>query len=353
MPKHALRALLVILAVAVGAFALAACGSDDDSSTGTAGTAGSDTTAAASGTPAQPESGTFRMGIEPWLGYGPWRIAESEGIFEDNGLDVEITNFETDDQINAAFAAGKLDGTNIATHTALRFAASGLPIKIVLLEDQSLEADAILAHSDVGSIQDLAGKSVAFEEGTTSDILLSYALAQNDMTKSDIKVVPLAAANAGAAFIAGKVDAAVTYEPYLTTALKEDPGAKLLYTAGEDPGLVSDVFVVSQDTLDQKPGQIAALVKSWGQAVDAYNADKPASQAIIEKSVGADPGDLKTAFKGVKFYSLAENRDELGGAFADQVLEDVKQSATDAGLLEGDVDAKSLIVASFVDEAAK
>lgn len=350
MPKHALRALLTVLALVVGAVALTACGSEDSSSTGTA---GSDTTASAAGTPGEPESGTFRMGIEPWLGYGPWRIAAADGIFEANGLDVEITNFDTDDQINAAFAAGKLDGTNIATHTALRFAASGLPIKIVLLEDQSLEADAILAHGDVGSVKDLAGKSVAFEEGTTSDILLSYALAENGMTKSDIKIVPMAAANAGAAFIAGKVDAAVTYEPYLTTALKQDPDAKLLYTAGEDPGLVSDVFVVSDETLEQKPGQIAALVKSWGEAVEAYEADPEAGQAIIEESVGASPGDLKTAFEGVKFYDLAENREELSGAFSDQVLEDVKQSATDAGLLEGDVDAKGLIVSSFVDEAAK
>lgn len=343
--SHALRAPLAVLAV-IASLALAACGSGGDSGSSSSGSSG------AANAAATPESGTFRMGIEPWLGYGPWRVAESKGIFKDNGLDVKITNFTTDDQINAAFASGKLDGTNIATHTALRFAASGLPIKIVLLEDQSLKADAILAGPGISSIKDLAGKKVAFEEGTTSDILLSYALKQNGMSKDDIKVVPLAAADAGAAFIAGKVDAAVTYEPYLTTALKQDKQAKLLYTAGEDPGLVSDVFVVSEDTMNDKPGQVAALVKSWGQAVDAYKSDTKASQALIEKSVGADVGSLKTAFDGVKFYSLAENKDQLTGNFTNKVVTDVQKAATDAGILDGQVDPKDIIVADFVDKAS-
>ena len=53
--------------------------------------------------------------------------------------------------------------------------AAGLPVKIVLLLDVSMQADAILAGKDVATIKDLKGKPVAFEEGTTSDILLSYA----------------------------------------------------------------------------------------------------------------------------------------------------------------------------------
>jgi NitT/TauT family transport system substrate-binding protein len=344
--SRVLRALLLVLATVIAAISLAACGSDSSSSS--TGSAGSDTTASA---PGRPESGTFRMGIEPWLGYGPWRIAEQDGTFRRNGLNVEITNFTTDDQINAAFAAGRLDGTNIATHTALRFAAAGLPIKIVLLEDVSTTADAILAGPDIRTIADLKGKKVAFEEGTTSDILLSYALRANGMSKSDIQVVPLPAADAGSAFIAGRVDAAVTYEPYLTTALQQDRQARLLYTAGEDPGLVSDVFVVSDDTLKSKPGQLAALVKSWGEAVGAYGADPRAGQLLIERSVGADPGSLATAFRGVKFFDLAENKSELDGAFRDKTIEDVKAAAKDAGLLDGDVNARDLIVASFVDGA--
>ncbi len=64
-------------------------------------------------------------------------------------------------------------------------------MKIVSLLDFSLKADAILAGSDIKSVADLKGKNIAFEEGTTSDILLNYALASNGMTIDDIVRVPM------------------------------------------------------------------------------------------------------------------------------------------------------------------
>ena len=119
--------------------------------------------------PAKPEAGSFKMGIEPWLGYGQWHVAAAKKLFAANGLnDVQLVNFSEDKDINAALAGGQLDGANIATHTALVMAAAGLPIKIVALLDVSMTADAVLAGPEVKSIADLKGKQVAFEEGTTS-----------------------------------------------------------------------------------------------------------------------------------------------------------------------------------------
>ncbi len=340
MNKQIIRVLALLAVVAISIFAVA-CGSSDSSESSSSDSAAIPTT---------PEPGQFRMGIEPWLGYGPWHVAQEQGIFKQNGLDdVKIINFTTDDQINSAFAAGKLDGSNIATHTALRFAAAGLPVKIILLEDQSLAADAILAGSEIKSIADLRGKKVAYEEGTTSDILLSYALAQNGMTKKDIVPVPTPAADAGTLFIAGKVPAAVTYEPYLSAALKEDKDAKLLYTAAENPGLVSDVFVVTDDTIKNKPGQLLALINSWGQAITYYNANKAAAQKTIGKAVGYDPG--AEAFAGVQFYTIAENKKVLNGSFKTATAQDVLKAATDAGLIKGSVNPADIIVAKFVDAA--
>ncbi len=80
----------------------------------------------AQGIPASPEPGDIKMGIEPWLGYGQWHIAAKKGLFKQAGLDgVEIVNFTTDADINAALAAGQLQCGNIATHTAMNFIAAG------------------------------------------------------------------------------------------------------------------------------------------------------------------------------------------------------------------------------------
>src|SRR4029453_16591470 len=114
--------------------------------------------------PSPPQSRAIRMGIEPWLGYGQWHIAAKKGLFKANGLEsVEIVNFTTDAEINAALAAGQLQCGNIATHTAMALAAAGLPIKIVTLLDVSLTADAVITDGSVNSVQELKGKKIAYE----------------------------------------------------------------------------------------------------------------------------------------------------------------------------------------------
>ena len=100
-------------------------------------------TAIAQAIPTTPEAGAIKMAIEPWLGYGQWHIAAKKGLFAAAGLaDVEVINFNTDADLNAALAAGQVQCGNIATHTAMAFAAAGLPIKIVALLDVSMTADA-------------------------------------------------------------------------------------------------------------------------------------------------------------------------------------------------------------------
>ena len=306
----------------------------------------------AEGIPTTPEAGDIKMGIEPWLGYGQWHIAAKKGLFKAAGLGgVEIVNFNTDADINAALAAGQLQCGNIATHTAMNFIAAGLPIKIVALLDVSKTADAMISDGSVTDIKGLKGKQVAYEEGTTSDILLNYALSQNGMTIADIERVPMPASDAGSALIGGKVPVAVTYEPYLTLAKQQNVKVKMIYSAGENPGLISDVFVVREEFLKDKPGQVLALLKAWDAALADYRKDTAGGRAIISEAVGAKPQELATAFEGVVYYSLAENKTELSGNFAKKVVPEVQAAARIAGILKKDVDLSAAIDARFVDAA--
>lgn len=297
------------------------------------------------------ETKTLRMGIEPWIGYGPWWVADAKGFDKEHGVDIEITNFSTDADINTAFAAGRIDAENLATHTGVRFLGSGVDLKFVLFEDVSRTADAILAGPDIQSVKDLAGKKVAFEEGTTSDILLRYALAQNGMSIDDVNVVPIPASDAGSAAIAGRVDAAVTYEPYLTAALKEGNGFHLVYSAGEQPGLISDLLAVNPEYASENGDAIVAALQAWGDAMDFYNSNTEEAQAIIAEKVGAKPEELKESFAGVDLYDLKTSQDFINSQWlplADQVIGILKSQADG---LEGDPDVKAATDDSFLKEA--
>ena len=282
----------------------------------------------ACGAPTKPT--IVRIGTQPWIGYGPWWIAKEKGIFEKYGLQVELVDFVEDKEVNAAFASGDMDAANLATHTALKLYASGLDLKLVLIEDASYQADAIIAPSAITSIADLKGKKVAYEEGTTSDLLINYALAQNGLSLADIEPVFMPASDAGATLIACQVDVAVTYEPYIAAALAENPDLKVLYSAAERPGLISDVLVINPK-LDSKTA--TALLQVWDEALAFYKSNPEEAKAIIAKAVGSSPEELQTAFDGVQFYTLAESKAELFGQ-PSALLKDVSEVAQSIGLFE-------------------
>lgn len=293
---------------------------------------------------------TFTIGTQPWLGYGPWYIAQDQGFDQDHDISVDLVNFSTDDQVTAALASGKMDAANVATHTALKLMSAGVEISIVLVQDVSTTADAIAA-TGLSEVSELKGKKVAYEEGTTSDILLQAALAKNDMTIEDITKVPLPASDAGGALLAGRTQVAVTYEPYLSEALNADKGVELLYTAAEDPGIISDVLVVRNEVIEKSPETVQAAVDAWMDSIDYYNSDQEDAQEIISAGVGAERADLISAFEGVEFYDLAANKEQLTGAFADEVINNVADAAINAGIFAEAPPMDGAIDPTFVEAA--
>lgn len=287
-----------------------------------------------------------RIGTQPWIGYGPWWIAKEKGMFEKYGLEAELVDFIEDKEVNAAFASGEMEAANLATHTAIKLFSVGVDLKLVLLEDVSTSADAILAGDDITSIADLKGKQVAYEEGTTSDLLLNYALSQNGMTLADIIPVPMPASDAGTALLTGNVPAAVTYEPYISEVLKQNSSLKALYKADERPGLISDVLVLNAKWASENPEAAKSLMKVWDDALAYYNSEPAAAQEIIANAVGSSAADLQTAFAGVKFYSLAENQAALKGDFSTTIT-DVAEVSKGIGLFETTPD-----LTKFVDDTS-
>jgi len=275
-------------------------------------------------TPAATPAAEFpvlKIGTQPWIGYGPWWIALEKGFFEKHGIKAELVDFVTDQDLNAALAAGQFDGANIATHTSVYLINAGVPLKLVLLEDASFEADAIIAGPGIDTIADLKGKKVAFEEGTTSDLLLSFALMENGMTKDDIEVVPMPAADAGAAAVAGRVDAAVTYEPYISAALSKGKDYRIIYSAAVKPGLIGDYLAFPENVLQEKGDQVRAMLLAWQDAMEFLTTNPDEGQRIIADAVGSDLEEFKLAWQGVKLYDLEENRQMFQGEAQDTYAE--------------------------------
>lgn len=266
--------------------------------------------------PAQGQSNPqVKLGVQPWLGYGPWWIAEEQGFFADHGLDVEVIDFTWDQDMNAALASGRLDVEAVATNTLIAMINQGVDAQAFLLLDASFEADAIIAHKDITTIEDLKGREVAYEPGSTSDLLLNYALNEAGMSIDDVTPVPIAAASVGIALIAGQVDVGVTYEPYISAALGSDEDYGVLYSAAARSGLISDVMIAQRSYIEDNPEIILALALAWNDAITYLRENPDEGGQIIADAVGSPLEEFQVAFEGVQVFDLEENAVQFSGDF--------------------------------------
>ncbi len=259
------------------------------------------------------DSMLIKLGTEPWIGYGPWWIAQKKDFFAKEGVDVQIVNFEQDADRNAALASGQTQFSNIDTGRTIQMVANNkLKISLLLLLDDSEGADAMLATKSIHSLQGLRGQHIAYEQGTTSDLLLHYALRKAGIPFSAVHPVYIPAANAATALVAGHVTAAVTYEPYISNVVAAH-GANIhvLYSSAQVPGLIGDYLVSNRAFVQAHPDVARRLLRAWNDAMNYWATHRADGTAIMAAGVGSTVAALQSTLRGVKIYTVAQNRSLL------------------------------------------
>ena len=255
----------------------------------------------------------LRIGVTIWPGWMPWWIVEEKGFLEKAGADAEIVHFKRHPDGMAAFAAKKLDAHHMILADVIIPAASGVPGRVVLITDESSGADGIVAVNGIESVADFKGKRVAYEFGGVSQLILTEALRRENMSLDDIIPVNMAAEDAGTAFLAGAVDVAVTWEPYLSQASKDGKGSVIFSTA-DTPGLVPDLLVFRQEAIDTRPEDVKNVLKAWKMALDFIESDRDEAMKIMAEGAGVTPEEMTEQMDGIRLYTIKDNVDEFGTA---------------------------------------
>ena len=117
-----------------------------------------------------------------------------------------------------------------------------------------------------------------------------------------------------AAFIAGQIPAAVTWEPHLSLVREKKQG-KVLIDSSQTPGLIVDVVDLTCDYIKNNPKDVEAFVKGLYKAVEFIKTNPDEAYAVMAKGVGGyleKPADFADAAKGVRFYDQARNVEFFG-----------------------------------------
>lgn len=288
-----------------------------------------------------------------WVGYGPLYIAKEKGFFKDEGLDVRLVLMEDVKTRMPALTAGRIDVAVTTVDAVLGFTSADRPLTYLFAVDDSRGGDGIVANKAIKDIAGLKGRKVAFTEGSVSQFFLSVLLKDAGLSVKDVEALNMTAGDAGAAFVAGKVDAAVTWEPWLSRGKATSHGA-LLVDSSAKPGLITDVMVTTKAKLEARRPEMVALYRAWSKAVDWQKTHASEADAIMAKGVGGwleDPAVFAETRAGIAFYDSAMNAAFMDPAKPDGIAATIANARTlgeAAGLFKLDTDPAAMIAAGIV-----
>ena len=117
---------------------------------------------------------------------------------------------------------------------------NGVPITQIFLMDKSAGADGLVVRGNIKGFADLKGKTIAVDApGTTPYFMLVWMLQSNGLSLKDVKLANLSPQAAAQAFVAGQNEAAITYEPYLSSIRQTPDAGKILVTTNDYPIIIA------------------------------------------------------------------------------------------------------------------
>ena len=142
------------------------------------------------------------------------------GYFEDENIDVELTEFADGPTVIQAMESGAIDIGYIG-QGAHKLCINGRADIFALAHVSN--SDGVIGSKEKGTdtIEGLKGKKIAYSSGTSSEDILKKTLAKGGMTMDDITAIDMDATNIVTAMISGSVDACATWVPNSLKVLQE------------------------------------------------------------------------------------------------------------------------------------
>jgi NitT/TauT family transport system substrate-binding protein len=298
--------------------------------------------------PAHSQSTKVAIGISGWTGFAPLTLAKEVGLFEKNGLDVTLKKVPQKDR-HLALASGDIQCAATTVETWVVWNAAGVASRQLFQLDKSYGADGMVVRNDIKKISDLKGKTVAASApGTAPYFTMAWFLKKNGLSVKDVKVVNMEPNPAAQAFVAGQsgIDAAMTYEPYLSL-VRDKPEAGHIIATTLDYPMIMDSVGCTPKFLEANPKAAKALAESYFQALEYIESNKAKAYEIM----GADVKQSGAQFGKSASYLRWQGREANRKFFSGELQAFSKEAADlllEAGIIKKIPDIDAIIDTSVV-----
>ncbi len=320
-----MKKTLLLLVVSVGLL-LAACSTSDSGSSPTE---------------------SINLGIQQTL--SPLWVAKEKGwldeAFEEVGVKISWTEFQSGPPQFEGIAAGKLDITEVGNTPPLSGQAANIDFKEIALLSNGATNNAILLPkgSGIQSLEDLVGKKIAVAKGSSAYGLLYAALKEKNVDPAKVEIIQLQPDEAQPAFENGSIAAWATWEPFISSQTVGNGATALL--KGEDVGTYGSMFTIARTKFtEQDPNLIEIYLKVYKKATDWVKDNPEEAVEFYAQLKGIDKEIVTEVLKNTPYEMRI---------ISDKII-DSQQNAADLfveqGVFDKKIDVKNVVDNQFIEK---
>jgi len=246
------------------------------------------------------------------FGHLPMFIGAEKGYFKQHGVDASFKVVDTGTDMVNALHDGLAQVGDMSTTTYLKAVHAGEPFKVIglIMNDATKDnCDTPLAivtkkgrGIGAGKLSDLKGKKIGLARGQTSDEYFKMVLRRAKMKYEELTIENIwSQFGLAPALAEGKVDAVVSWEPYVTQVLTQVPDSYEVIRGGQHMSYVM-VATAHGPTIESKPELAKAIAAGLAQSSHFTRNNRDEAVEIFAKWVpGTDVAIGKKAIRHISF----------------------------------------------------
>jgi len=272
-------------------------------------------------------------------------LGAKQGFFKAVGLDIQISAFRGDGQLQQALAAGSID-FGFGSGPGMGYAAKGVPAHAVaVVANRPANMALVVAkNSRVNTIDDLKGKRIGVSTaGSLTDWLARNIAVSRKWKPTDIEIVPMGEMRTRlAAMRSGELTAAVTsvQEAY---EIQDNGQGTVLTTFGEVvPNFHTHVIFARDERIQRDPDSVRRFLKAWFTTA-AFMRDHRA------ETVKSHAATMRLSEKVInETYDIELSMMSFDGQFDPKALDTIRLSLKDLQILNFLPETSKLYSGGFV-----
>jgi len=281
---------------------------------------------------AEPDN-SLKMALIPVLDVLPFYVAQEQGYFEAEGLEVELLPIKSAQERDALLQAGEADGALTDLQGVAVFDREESQLKVVAKARKAYPEAPLFRivagpGIEINGPDDMAGVPVGISQNTvieylTERLLEAWGLPLDQLSIEEVSAIPVRFE----LLMEGQLPAATLPDPLASAAIAA--GGSLVV----DDSQFSQVSPFSQSVLafntgaiESKPDTIRAFLRAWNKAVAGINADPNAYRRVLIENTRVPPNVQDTytipPFPSGEITSEAEWQDVVDWALDKELLDE-------------------------------